>query len=271
MISVNLIGTGRVGETMLRCLAATEGYDVQDVSNRNPEKAARAVADVGAGRAVAIDAMRPAGLWLLAVPDGEIARAAKVVADYHAPSVAVHFSGFHAACEMAALGDNGWQLASAHPNLSFADPSQAARRIPGTYVGLEGDDAAVGPAEDLFAALGAKTFRVRSDRKVLYHAAAVFSNNFSTVLQAIAQEAWAESGVPEDVARALGDALLAAAAENVARLGPAEALTGPAARGDADVVETETRAVSQWNPAVGRAYADLSAMAAQLKATGRPF
>ena len=56
---------------------------------------------------------------------------------------------------------------------------------------------------------------------------------------------------------------------NVAKLGPAEALTGPAARGDTAVVQRQGEVVQAWHPQVGEVYQLLSDMATKLKRTGR--
>ena len=170
---------------------------------------------------------------------------------------------------MAPLRLAGWSLASAHPMLSFADPIVSAERFPGTWVGIEGDAEAVPVAAKVFEALGGRTFPIASDAKALYHAAAVITNNFTTVLQAVALEAWAKAGVPDDVARDLNATLLRSTLENIEKLGPAEALTGPAARGDREVVTEQGRQVSEWRPDVGRLYEVLSEMAVHLKSTGR--
>lgn len=264
---LNIIGAGRVGRTLLRLL----GESVQHIASGRLASARAAVAEAGHGHAVALDDMSAAEVWVLAVPDDQIANAAQSLAERDMPpAIAIHCSGFHRADVMAPLREKGWSVASAHPNLSFADPKQAAKNFPGTYVGVEGDGPATKVAHELFASIGAQTFPVVSENKALYHAAAVISNNFTTVLQAIAHQVWAEAGVPEDVATALGNDLLSTATRNIAKLGPAEALTGPAARGDHAVIATEVQSLTDWNGAVGELYAELSAMAERLKQDGAP-
>ena len=113
-----------------------------------------------------------------------------------------------------------------------------------------------------------KAFRIDSEAKSLYHAAAVVTNNFTTVLQAIALEAWKAAGAPTEVARDLNATLLQSTVENIGRLDPAEALTGPAARGDVAVVEAEVRDMTAWHPEAGRIYEVMSVLAARLKASG---
>lgn len=285
LMTVNLIGAGRVGRTLLSLLASHADCRVQDVLSTRRASAEDAVRFAGKGRPVdSISDLRPADLWILTVPDSQIAGvaaelAAELAADLakaalgqdrgpDAP-IALHCSGFHPASQMAPLRALGWQLASVHPVLSFADPAASVRQFPGTYCGLEGDEPALIRIRPLFEALGARTFPVRSEAKSLYHAAAVFSNNFTVVLQSIAREAWAEAGVPDSVARDLNMRLLQATVENMADRDPAAALTGPAARGDVGVVARQGADVARWHEAAGRVYRDLSEMARLLTTSGR--
>lgn len=269
-LSVNLVGTGRVGQTLARRIADAEGWEVQDVFAHDPARVQAVLDFIGAGRPVAdLAAMRPADLWLLTVPDDRIAAvAAAIAAVGGAASVAVHCSGSLPASEMAALGAAGWQLASAHPVLTFAEPSLSVVRIAGTFFGIEGDAVACERATALVQAIGGRPFPIRSDSKVIYHGAAVFSNGFAVVLQAVARQSWAHAGVPDSIAAELNAGLLRATVENLLAVGPQAALTGPAARGDHGVVARQQAAFAEWDAQAGRVYAELSAMAGRLKATG---
>ncbi|NNF89734.1 MAG: DUF2520 domain-containing protein [Boseongicola sp.] len=271
MTIVNIIGAGRVARTLLRLLSAQRDIKIGQIASRRIKTAEQAVAEVNCGRAVGdVSDMSDADIWFLTVPDTQIANVASRLSQVSVrPAIAVHCSGYHVAGIMDALSPLGWRLASAHPVLSFADPDISTARFSGSYCGLEGDEAALSAIEPLFNALGARTFRIGSEGKVLYHAAAVVTNNFTTVLQGLALEMWADAGVPDDVARALNATLLASTLENAERLGPAEALTGPAARGDSAVVEAQGRAVAAWHPNAGALYRMLSEMAARLKSDGR--
>lgn len=276
-IRVNLIGAGRVGRTLLGLLRPLPGYSIQDVLSGRYASAQEAVKAVDAGRAVeTYSELRTADLWVLAVPDSQISKAATEISDHftgHAdgvlPPVAFHCSGFYAADQLAALGDIGWQLASVHPVLTFSDPETAIRQFAGTYCGVEGDTSALDMIQKMISAMGAHAFPIHSDSKSIYHAAAVISNNFTVVLQGIARDAWREAGVPDDIAKNLNETLLRATCENVTAFGPWAALTGPAARGDEVVVRQQGKDVSQWDSAVGNIYKELSLLARKMKADER--
>ena len=268
-LSITVVGPGRVGQTLLRLGHSSGVFELADILARRPDAAVAAQEFAGGGRAITgFEDLRPADLFLLTVPDDQLAGVAGDLARQGLPpAVAAHCSGFHPAALLAPLAEAGWQTGSAHPVLSFADPASAARQFPGCFCGIEGT--AADRLSEVFSTLGARCFPIRGEAKALYHAAAVISNNFTTVLQGLAQEAWAEAGVPEAVVADLHAALLRGTVENVLAKGPQSALTGPAARGDAAVVAAQGRAVTEWQAEAGAVYDLLSAMAARLKSTGR--
>lgn len=270
-LRLNLIGGGNVGQTICRLIAHTGLYEVQDIANRSFEKAVVAAAFIGTGRPVeALSEMRSADIWLITVPDTKISEVAETLAGCrHDPAIAMHCSGFLPALEMAALGEQGWHLASAHPVLTFSDPDVSVRQFAGSFCGLEGDTGAIKTLAPMLSAIGARCFPVNSDAKAVYHAAAVIANNLTTVLQAVAQEAWAQAGVPEEIAHDLHAVLLRSTVDNTLALGPQTALTGPAARGDTSLVTQQHAAIAAWHPEAGQAYDVLSTMATRLKKTGK--
>lgn len=264
--TLNLVGAGRVGKTLGRLWQQAGVLQIQDVLTTSVASAQAAVDFIGAGRAVASPAqMRPASLWLLAVPDRQIAASAQSLAALRLPPALVfHASGALAATELAPLQAAGWHCASAHCILSFADPAQALAQFAGTACALEGDTAATQRLEPLFTAIGAQCFALASEHKLVYHAAAVWATNFLPVLQAQAEALWRHSGLPAELLPGLRERLLRHAVDNLLALGPAAALTGPAARGDTALVERQGQAIQALDAEAGAAYAALSAMAARL-------
>ena len=82
MKTLNIVGCGRVGQTLAHLWHQQGVLQVQDVVNRSAASAEQAVAFVGAGRACdAMAAMRPADYWMLAVPDAALADAAQQLYD----------------------------------------------------------------------------------------------------------------------------------------------------------------------------------------------
>jgi predicted short-subunit dehydrogenase-like oxidoreductase (DUF2520 family) len=106
----------------------------------------------------------------------------------------------------------------------------------------------------LFESMGAILVPLQSDAKLLYHAAAVFASNYVVSVMAAAQEAAIASGISPEMALQLLVPLSRESLDNVLRLGPSAALTGPIARGDHDTVARQSQAVTEWNPQIGILY-----------------
>jgi predicted short-subunit dehydrogenase-like oxidoreductase (DUF2520 family) len=272
--TLNLIGAGRVGQTLAHLWARHSVLRVQDVLTRSPDSARTALdfiaPDVSMARAGAqLADMRPADIWLLAVPDAQIAACAQELAAHarqrsDSPALAFHCSGAQSAELLAPLRDLGWAVASAHPVLSFASAQTAVAQFAGTPCALEGESAACDPLRPLFTAIGAACFDLRSQDKVLYHAAAVLATNFAPVLQALAENAWRATGMPDALALRLRERLLRNAVDNIVALGPQKALTGPAARGDFAAIARQATVVADWDPQAAAAYRALSDLALRM-------
>jgi predicted short-subunit dehydrogenase-like oxidoreductase (DUF2520 family) len=273
--TLNIIGAGRVGQTLGRLWQSSGVFKIQDVLTNSATSAQAACDFISAGTPVTqLAQMRPADVWMLAVPDAQIAAVAAALGDlapapvYAGPTqpapIAFHCSGAQSSGLLAPLSTQGWQTASAHCILSFADAGAAVAQFSGTACAIEGDALAIAKLRAAFTTIQARCFEVASADKLLYHAAAVFATNFLPVLQAVAEDAWRATGVPEDLLPGLRAALLGNAVANITRLGPAGALTGPAARGDVAAIATQASAVTQWDAQAGAAYEALSALALRL-------
>ncbi len=145
-------------------------------------------------------------------------------------------------------------VGSFHPLQSFPKP-RAPEAFRGSLVGI---DASTAPLrrrlERLARDLGAKPRGVAEAERVIYHAAAVFASNYLVALAGLAVELLETIGWSEADAIAGLVPLMEGALEEMARQGPARALTGPIRRGD---VETVTRHLEGLS---GRPAADLYRM-----------
>ncbi|HET8798905.1 MAG TPA: DUF2520 domain-containing protein, partial [Thermoanaerobaculia bacterium] len=105
------------------------------------------------------------------------------------------------------------------------------------------------------AAIGARLAEVEPGQKALYHAAAVFGANYVAAVLEIAQRLMDRAGVHE----AKGDlvALAHSAIENWRRHEDARRFTGPAARGDSEVVSRHVELLRN-DPQLAEIYALLA-------------
>ncbi|MES2149683.1 MAG: Rossmann-like and DUF2520 domain-containing protein [Pseudomonadota bacterium] len=261
-ITLNIIGAGHVGPVLGRLFAACGAFEVQDVLTRSEASALDAVAFIGAGRAVAqMGQLRAAGVTMLAVGDDQIGPVcAQLAATLPlAGALVFHCSGAKSSAELKPARDAGAMTASAHPVRSFADRDTVLRNFAGTWVGIEGDGPALELLNDALLAIGARTVPIDAAAKTVYHAASVFASNYLVTLMDAALRAYQAAGIPEAVAREMARPLATETLENVLRLGPEAALSGPIARGDFATVARQQAAVAEWDSATGALYQALVA------------
>lgn len=252
--SVSIIGTGRLGTALAVALSA-RGYVLRALVARRVENARKAatLADKSAtfldGEVVVLAAKQmrslpPADLFLITVPDDQIAVVADQLAGLnsdHKP-VALHTSGALSSDVLAPLKARGWSVGSVHPLISVPDEKASLR---GAFWSVEGDARAVRVAKQIVRDLGGTSFSIRSAEKPLYHAAAVMTSGSVTALFDVALEMLVESGLTRKSARQILQPLLASTVQNLETKDPAEALTGTFSRGDLETVKRHLAALKQ--------------------------
>lgn len=260
--TLNIVGAGRVGRVFAQLFASNAVFLVQDVLDRSATSCAEAIAFIGAGTAASrYQELRPADVTMLAVPDDQIALCCAELVQYGqigADSLVFHSSGALSSAELLPASALGAAVASAHPIRSFADTAAVARHFNGTFCGLEGDPRAVALLEPALSAIGARVIPLQASTKTLYHAASVFACNYLVTLMDVALKAYVAAGIPEQLARQMAEPLVSETVSNVFRLGPAQALTGPIARGDLATVARQQQAVDAWDSSAGQLYKTLA-------------
>lgn len=270
-----IIGPGKVGMT-LAILARANRYKIAAVGARVLERATAAAKAIGpevpAGTPDQAAALGQ--LVLLTVSDDAIEPLCSDLAAAGAfarGSVVAHCSGALSSAILAPAREIcGAAIGSMHPLQTFPDVDAGVKRFPGTYCFCEGDDPAVALLENLANDLGGKAVRMKTEGKLLYHASAVFASNYMVGLIDAAVRSAELAGIGRDQALAALSPLLRATIDNVMRLGPAQALTGPIARGDDKLVARQFADVSAADTLLGEIYSVLgrqTALVARKKGT----
>lgn len=229
MPSVRTIGRGRAGASLVRALVAAGWTDAGALGRDD---------DVGPA-ASGVD------LLVIATPDAAVAEVASSVAPV-ATTVIVHLAG-----------SLGLDVLAAHPRRAAVHPLRAIPTsdtpLAGAWFAVAGDPL----ARDVVAAVGGRAIDVPDGDRVAYHAAAVIASNHLAALLGQVERVAASAGVPLS---AFLD-LVRGTVDNVERLGPSGALTGPVARGDWDTV---ARHLAALDPSEREAYTALAHAAARL-------
>lgn len=268
--TLSFIGCGKLGQTLGRLWTEQQVFRIHQILNRSFESANDAARFMGAGSAAnSFDEIEPADIFLIATPDGQIAQAAEQLATISClqkAAVVFHCSGALPSTILQSVKKSGVFVASVHPIKSFASSQAAEASFTGTWCGIEGEAEALDVLRPAFDAIGGRTVDIRTEDKLIYHAAAVFASNYLVTLLDVALHAYVKAGIPEQVARELITPLVQGTLDNVVRNGPQQALTGPIARGDCKTVEHQYRALSAWNKNYSRLYSQLGLHTARLAA-----
>ncbi|MDH4111320.1 MAG: DUF2520 domain-containing protein [Actinomycetota bacterium] len=264
-MDIAIIGAGRAG-TAVAVLWQRAGHRIVAASGRASTAGRVSRHLPGVPLLDAAHAARDAELVVIGVPDDVIGQTVHELAGVgvFAPGRWVaHLSGATPLAALDAARDVGARRLGVHPLQTFPDVGSAIERIPGCTVAIGADDdEGAFVAERLAEDLGGRPFRLADDHRAVYHAAAVFASNYLVAGAAVAEHLLEVAGVPDPL-EALAP-LQRATVANLARIGPIEALTGPAVRGDAGTVARNLEAVAVAAPEAVDAYVAMARIALDL-------
>lgn len=230
--AITIAGAGAAAKAFTSCLRAKGARVV--LWSRKPEDAARLAEEFDAETSADLS-VASGGALLLCVSDSALSSLSAELAESGVrPDVALHVSGFHDASALEPLAVIGTSTASLHPLCALSDRAEALR---GALFTFEGDPSARRVARNLVEACDGKLIDLpesatSGNAKHAYHAAAALVSNgtvalFDAALDLVGRNSELEAGLCSLLESTLG---------NLRELGVPDALTGPALRGDAEVL-----------------------------------
>ena len=245
MKPVTIIGAGAVGRSIALDLFY-KGVPIAGVYSQSGRTAKVIGKKVQARYSGAFDKKSVlSDVIIIAVPDIEIKNVAAVISSISSSlknSVIVHTSGAFSSAELQLLRKRGGSTGSFHPMQTFPRTKQS--RLRGIWIAVEGDARAVDYCRRVAKLLGAHTFPISKEAKVLYHMAGVFASNYFVTLLSAVEKLAVESGIPPSLIWKIYQPIIGQTLRNVVGSSPASALTGPIARGDTETVIRHLRALS---------------------------
>src|ERR1043165_8303499 len=240
---VSIVGAGRLG-TAIAVALANHGYSIQSLVSRrvqNARKAATLLDDKPQVLAAKqLLSVRQADVFLITVPDDQIAGVAAELSRLEFTATALHTSGALASNVLAPLRKRGWHTGSIHPLISVSDSGAA---LAGAFWSVEGDATALRMGKTIVRDLGGESFSIRTEDKPLYHAAAVMVSGNVVALFDVALEMLGECGLDRKTARAVLLPLIASTVRSLQTKSPEESLTGTFSRGDVETVKRHLAAL----------------------------
>jgi len=167
---------------------------------------------------------------------------------------AVHCSG---AAELSVLKTQA-QVGGFHPLQMFADAEVAARGLAGCAIAVEAEEPLLSVLKGMVSALRGRLLVIPPGARAAYHAGAHYAAAFVCALLAEGVEVWNRIGIPPHDALAALLPLLRGATDAVAHSGPARAMAGSIARGDAETVKRHVEALEALDPKLAELYRTLA-------------
>jgi predicted short-subunit dehydrogenase-like oxidoreductase (DUF2520 family) len=255
---IGFIGAGKVASAFGRFLYI-KGLPISGYYDRHAEKVDHAAQQTQSS------ACRDAGqvaetsdIVLITTRDDQIEGACQTMcrkSALGAHHLVGHMSGAHASSILSDAADRGAAIFSLHPLQAFADEDKAVADLDATYFSLEGSDERLSTIEEILKKTGNRFFRIAPQHKRIYHLAACVLSNYLVTLMDLGIAALKESGIDPEEGFAAMRPLIEGTLANIARIGPAKALTGPIARGDATTISQHLDALdAQGLDALKQAY-----------------
>lgn len=265
MKQLAVIGPGKVGRSLARLFHENQVYRIGALIARKDKTARDAAAFIGAGQPGGL--LANADVILIAVPDPLLESVIAGLADAGLkPGVILaHTSGALGLDQFATLESRDARCVCAHPVKAFSEATRSTETFAGTMTTLSGQPTACSELASAFEAIGGQTLELPANiDRTLYHAGIVFMANHLATLVEAGLKTFAQAGVSRADGLAITGPILRDTLDAVLENGPAAALTGPVARGDANIVARHLKKISQADTDLAVLYAALARATAGL-------
>jgi predicted short-subunit dehydrogenase-like oxidoreductase (DUF2520 family) len=286
--TVSIVGAGRVGRTLGRRLHDL-GWGVGAVVTRSSANSRAAVRVIGAGtpmrlagsgglsfrkdgtgstRDLALDLRRvfAADVIFFTTSDDilpPLARAfARHAGDKCRGKTVLHTSATLDRGALAPFARYGAAVGSLHPMQAFG--GSVMPNLKDVIFAVEGDPKAVRVAASIAKSLGGIPVAIASRDKAIYHAAGVLAAGSAYATIEAGLQLLMRAGFTRERAGETLFPLVRQIFDNIERIGPRAAWTGPLSRGDYEIVSRHARALRTSSLEVRKAYAALAMLAASI-------
>jgi predicted short-subunit dehydrogenase-like oxidoreductase (DUF2520 family) len=265
--TVSIVGAGRVGRTLGKCLRE-RGWRIGAVVTRSSATSRAAVRAIGGGTPYGRLNRHAfeAGIILLTTPDDALASTADELARFGREAcrgkIVLHTSGALDRSVLRPLARLGAWTGSLHPMQTFS--GRSVPRLKGIVFAVEGDPRARRTARAIARSLGGIPIDIESKSKPAYHAAGALVAGHALALVEAAAQVLTRLGFPRRRAVQTLLPLMRQMLDNFERLGPRASWTGPIARGDYAVVAKHAKALRRYPSEFQQAYATLARLAARV-------
>jgi predicted short-subunit dehydrogenase-like oxidoreductase (DUF2520 family) len=212
-MKISIVGAGRAGTSFSTALAAS-GHDVQLVHHDE------------------LHLISAPDVILLTVPDDFIDVIALQI-PHNENQIVAHVAGSRT---LSVLGEHP-RVASIHPLMALPSGDLGAARLYGATYCVAGDEG----IREIATALNGRIITLSDEQRTLYHATAVVAANHLVALMGHVKELAEAAGLSLEDFLPLAEQSL----RDVKEVGPQDALTGPASRGDMATIDAHLAALPE--------------------------
>ncbi len=258
-MNFSVIGAGKTGSLFVAFLS-NNGYKINYIVDKKPEKARELANYLNAGKASGIDIFPLLrGTILVAVKDDEIRKTFEGLWNINKDMEnLIHFSGLLTTDVFKEAAKKQKGVISLHPNLSIKKRFMDPGILNETIFGIEGNEKGLLFIKDFLNKNGLKYCTIDKRKKVYYHCAAVFASNFTQIIALFSQRLYEKAGIDRETASIIVGKFL----ENLKIKNETEPLentfTGPAVRKDDQTIRMEYEALESIDPDLSTLYKQLT-------------
>ena len=250
MQKVSFVGSGNLAWHLAPALDNV-GYPVREVYSQNPKHAAALVGRLYEAHVnISLDfSASHSKIFVICVSDDAIQEVAQkiIVPD---DAIVVHTSGSQ---PLSVLDDSGSQnMGVFYPLQTFSKAKKVDFKTVPIFVESENSDVEK-VLMKMAKAISGNVKRINSEGRKALHIAAVFASNFSNHMLTIAKEITKQNDLDFNVLKPL----IAETLNKSLEIGPEKAQTGPAVRGDFEILERHMQFLAD-NPELAEIYKIIS-------------
>lgn len=220
IMRISFIGSGNAA-THLAALLLKEGHTIETIYSPHPKHAQRLAKKVKAKAVSSVSGLHLADCLILAVKDDRLAEVIKEIPP--ASCLVLHTSGSE---PLSLLKKKFKNCGVLYPVQTFSIHSPVPEKIP--FCIEASNPSSLRKIKKLAHSLSGQVWMMTSRERKAVHLAAVFANNFSNHLFAIAERIVKKYNISFDILKPLIEETVS----KINRQSPSEIQTGPAARGD---------------------------------------
>jgi len=247
-----VVGCGKVGTALTKFLLE-KGYRPVGFASRTLASARRlaTLANIDQFSESPWQITANAQIVFITTPDGAIEATCNAIAQHQgfsAGAIVLHCSGALSSDILKSAADAGAFVGSMHPLQSFASIEIRENPFLQVIISVEGNSRAVEASRAMSEDLGAVCMQIQTRAKMLYHAAAVVASNYLVTLMDLVFSLAEPAGIARSEALKAMAPLIHGTLANIEKVGIPEALTGPIARGDSQIVARHLEQIQDQAP-----------------------